>query len=171
MTKSVLQFPSKSRQPLQWRNTIADILLIGLVSGPVAAPFLAGWNIFPLPLIASIIYFMGSHVCPQPEMGLMLNSPHLMSVCMRCYGVLLALVTTRLLFSRDRGTGFYWLKQYRFQGATIATILTAAYLFEMLAELWGWWSYNNFTVTLFGFLTGLGIGLFLTPVVYVRRYP
>jgi uncharacterized membrane protein len=109
---------------------------------------------------------MGDHVCPQPDMSVMLNPPHLMAVCMRCYGVLLALLTTRLLFLRDQGTGFYWLKQYRMMGAAIATLLITAYLLEMLAEQWGWWNYNNITVTLFGYLTGLGLGLFLVPVVY-----
>lgn len=166
MTKTVSPSLPRNRQPVQWRRTIADILLGGLVVGPVVAPFLIELGVFPLPLIANIIYFMGDRVCPQPEMSLMLNPPHLMTVCMRCYGVLLALVTTRLLFIRDRGTGAYWLNQYRFQGATIATVLTCAYLFEMLAELWGWWSYNNFVVTFFGYLTGLGMGLFITPVLY-----
>jgi uncharacterized membrane protein len=168
MTKTVLPSLARHRQPIQ-RRTIADIILLGLVAGPVVAPFLVEVGLFPFPLIANIIYFMGERVCPQPEMSLMLNSPHLMTVCMRCYGVLLALVTTRLLFMRDRGTGAYWLNQYRFKGATIAFFLIWAYLFEMLAQLWGWWDYNNVIVTLFGYITGLGIGLFLTPVVYRQK--
>ncbi len=149
-----------------WPGLLADILLIALLSGPIAAPFLAAIGIFPFSVISGIIYFMGQHVCPQPEMGLMLMPPHLMAVCMRCYGVLLALLTARLLYASDRGTGFYWLNQYRFVGATIATILTFAYPIEMIAELSGWWSYNNFIVTFFGYLTGLGIGLFIAPVLY-----
>lgn len=166
MTKSVSPTLSPNRLSIHWQGAIADLLLIALLSGPIAAPFLAAVGLFPLPIIASIIYFMGDHVCPQPEMSLMLNPPHLMAVCMRCYGVLLALLTSRVLFLRDRGTGFYWLKQYRFVGAAIATVLTSGYLFEMLAEQWGWWEYNNVTVTLFGACTGFGIGLFIAPVLY-----
>jgi len=165
MTKSVLPITTLHR-PINWKGTIADVILIALLSGPVAAPFLAALGIFPLPIIANIIYFMGNHVCPQPEMGLMLMPPHLMAVCMRCYGVLLALLTTRLLVMRDRGTSFYWLNQYRFVGATIASVLTFAYPIEMLAEIWGWWGYNNAIVTLFGSLTGFGIGLFIAPILY-----
>ncbi|MDX2232658.1 MAG: DUF2085 domain-containing protein [Leptolyngbyaceae cyanobacterium bins.349] len=165
MTKFVLPSSPARLWPAS-RGAIADVLLLALLSGPVAAPFLTATGLFPLPLIAHIIYFMGDHVCPQPDLSVMLNPPHLMAVCMRCYGVLLALLTTRLLFWRDRGAGIYWLKQYRFAGAAIATGLTSAYLLEMLAEQWGWWEYSNPVVTLFGYLTGLGIGLFLVPVIY-----
>lgn len=166
MTKSLSPLLSRRPSPLLHKAAIADILLVAMISGPLAAPFLATIPLFPFPFIANIIYFMGDHVCPQPEMSLMVNPPHLMAVCMRCYGVLLALVATRLLLRRDRGKSFYWLNQYRFQGAAIATLLTAAYLFEMLAEQWGWWGYNNYIVTVFGALTGLGIGLFIAPVLY-----
>lgn len=160
---------SPQPRPIVWKGAIADVLLIALLSGPVAAPFLTAMGLFPLPLIASIIYFMGDHVCPQPELSLMLHPPHLMAVCMRCYGVLLALLSCRLLVWRDRGTGFYWLHQYRFQGAAIATVLTAGYLVEMLAEQWGWWDYHNLIVTFFGALTGWGIGLFIAPLLYPHQ--
>ena len=168
MTRSVLSPLSPTQPPFPWRTAIADTILIALIGGPVAAPFFISLDIFPFPLVAQIIYFMGGIVCPQPEMGIALNPPHLMSVCMRCYGVLLALVTTRLLFMRDRGQGRYWLHQYRFQGAAIASVIIWAYLLEMLAEIAGWWTYDNGIVTLFGYIAGLGIGLFLTPVIYRR---
>jgi uncharacterized membrane protein len=145
---------------------LADFILAALLSGPVAAPFLAASEIFPLPIIARIIYFMGGHVCPQPEMGLMLMPPEIMAVCMRCYGLLLALLATRLLYINDRGTGFYWLYRYRYCGAAIASILTFAYPIEMFIQMSGFWKYNNYIVTAFGCLTGLGIGLFMIPVVY-----
>lgn len=165
MAKALFR-PIRFDRSTHWPGFIADVLLAALLSGPVAAPFLAAIGIFPFSWIASIIYFMGRHVCPQPDMSLMLMPPHLMAVCMRCYGLLLALLAVRLLYATDRGTGFYWLNQYRFVGATIATILTFAYPIEMIAELLGWWSYNNFIVTFFGALTGLGIGLFIAPVLY-----
>jgi uncharacterized membrane protein len=152
--------------PFPWQGLLADFILAALLSGPIAAPFLAASGIFPLNIIAKIIYFMGSHVCPQPEMGLMLMPPQIMAVCMRCYGVLLALLTTRLLYLIDRGTSFYWLYPYRYWGAAIASTLTFAYPLEMLIQISGWWSYNNYIVTVFGYLTGLGIGLFIVPVLY-----
>ena len=154
------------KKPQNWRKLSADIILLALLSGPIAAPYLAQLGVFPFNIIANIIYFMGSAVCPQPEMGLMVSPPHLMSVCMRCYGLLLGLLTTRLLYISDRGNGWYWLSQYRFTGATIATILTSAYLGEMLAQGFQLWEYNNWIVTPFGYVAGLGIGLFIVPVLY-----
>ena len=154
------------KKPQNWRKLSADIILLALLSGPIAAPYLAQLGVFPFNIIANIIYFMGSAVCPQPEMGLMVSPPHLMTVCMRCYGLLLGLLTTRLLYIGDRGNSWYWLFQYRFTGATIATILTSAYLGEMLAQGFQLWEYNNWIVTPFGYVAGLGIGLFFTPVIY-----
>lgn len=169
MFKPIAQ-KSVSNQPLNWRRLSADIILIALLTGPIAAPFLAKSGIFPFNIIANIIYLMGGVVCPQSEMSLTVMSPHLMAVCMRCYGVLLALLTTRLLYLKNQGNAWYWLNQYRFRGAAIASIVICAYLGEMLAQIFNMWSYNNWIVTSFGYITGLGIGLFLVPVLY-RKSP
>lgn len=148
------------------RKIIADVILAALLSGPIIAPWFAHLGFFPFNIIAKIIYFMGSIVCPQPDMGLEIAPAQIMAVCMRCYGLLLALLGLRLLYSTDGGRGWYWLNQYRFKGAAIASILTSAYLVEMLIELARWWEYNNYIVTAFGAVTGLGIGLFVVPVLY-----
>ena len=166
MLRSLTQNSFSNKKPLNWRGLSADIILIALLSGPIAAPFLAKLGIFPFNIIANIIYFMGGVVCPQPEMSLMVSDPHLMAVCMRCYGLLLALLTTRLLYLKNRGNAWYWLSQYRIRGAAIASSLICAYLGEMLAQIFQFWEYNNFIVTVFGYVTGLGIGLFLAPVLY-----
>ncbi|VEP13129.1 conserved membrane hypothetical protein [Hyella patelloides LEGE 07179] len=166
MLKLLTQNSTSNKKPVNWQGLLADIILTALLSGPIAAPFLAKSGLFPLNFIASIIYFMGGVVCPQPEMSLMIASPNLMAVCMRCYGLLLALLTTRLLYAQNRGQGWYWLSQYRFTGATIASVLICAYLGEMLAQIFQLWSYNNWIVTSFGYVTGLGIGLFFAPVLY-----
>lgn len=166
MIKLLAQNSTSNQKSINWQGLFADIILTALLSGPIAAPFLAKSGIFPLNFIASIIYFMGGVVCPQPEMSLIIASPHLMAVCMRCYGLLLALLTTRLLYVKNQGQGWYWLSQYRFTGATIASILICAYLGEMLAQIFHLWSYNNWIVTGFGYVTGLGIGLFFAPVLY-----
>ena len=71
-----------------------------------------------------------------------------------------------MIYSFNRGKGFYWLHQYRFTGAAIATFLTSAYLAEMIAQTLNLWEYNNIIVTIFGYVAGLGIGLFVTPVLY-----
>ncbi|PLZ20871.1 DUF2085 domain-containing protein, partial [Fischerella thermalis] len=101
---------------INWVSFIADFLLLGMVVGPLAAPFLAASGLLILPGIAEIIYFMGRHVCPQPEMGMMLASPFLMAVCMRCYGTVTGLLLTRLLLGVTGGQGFYWLHQYGWSG-------------------------------------------------------
>jgi uncharacterized membrane protein len=151
---------------IHWVSFIADFLLLGMVVGPLAAPFLAASGLFILPGIAEIIYFIGRHVCPQPQMGMMLASPFLMAVCMRCYGTVTGLLLTRLLLGVTGGKGFYWLHQYGLSGAAIASVLMMAYPLELAAEVLGWWSFNNFVVTLFGLVTGLAWGLFTMPLLH-----
>lgn len=157
------------KQSISWRSLISDVVLAALLGGPVAAPFLVTLDIFPLEIISNIIYFMGGHVCPQPEMGLMISSPNLMAVCMRCYGLLLALLATRLLYLNNQGKAFYWLNQYRIKGAAIASILTCAYATELIAQVLNFWEYNNIIVTIFGYITGLGIGLFMMPILHNQK--
>ncbi|MCJ8279684.1 MAG: DUF2085 domain-containing protein [Rivularia sp. ALOHA_DT_140] len=145
---------------------IADFLLTGMVVGPIAAPFLAASGMPILPQIASIIYFMGHYVCPQPDMGIELASPFIMAVCMRCYGTVLGLFITRLLYIADNGKSFYWLHQYGWNGASIATVFMMAYPLEMAAQILGWWSFHNNLVTPFGLITGLAWGLFTMPILH-----
>ncbi len=144
----------------------ADFLLAGMVIGPIVAPFLAASGLLILPQIADIIYFMGNHVCPQPLMGVELASPFIMAVCMRCYGTVMGLFATRILFIADQGKAFYWLHQYAWNGVAIATLLMMAYPLEMAAQILGWWSFQNLVVTPFGLITGLAWGLFTMPIVH-----
>ena len=148
---------------------IADFLLTGMLIGPIAAPFLAASGLPILPTIANIIYFMGHHVCPQPQMGLELASPALMAVCMRCYGTVMGLFTTRLLYITDKGKTFYWLHQYGWNGAAFSTVLMMAYPLEMAAQILGWWSFHNLIVAPFGFITGLAWGLFTMPILHAPQ--
>lgn len=145
---------------------IADFLLTGMVIGPIAAPFLAASGLPILPQIAKIIYFMGNHVCPQPQMAIELASPFIMAVCMRCYGTVMGLFLTRLLYLTDNGKSSYWLHQYGWNGSAIATILMMAYPLEMAAQIIGWWSFDNFVVVPFGLITGLAWGLFTVPILH-----
>ncbi len=148
---------------------IADFLLTGMVVGPIVAPFLAASELLFLPQIANIIYFMGNHVCPQPDMGVELAPPFIMAVCMRCYGTVMGLFATRLLYTADKGKAFYWLHQYGWNGATLATVLMMAYPLEMAAQILGWWSFQNFLVLPFGLITGLAWGLFTMPILHGER--
>ncbi len=160
--------PSSHSWP--WRSLLADLVLAGLVSGPPAAPFLAASGLPLLPQIADIIYFMGVHVCPQPEMGLMLAPPHLMAVCLRCYGTVTGLLVTRWLYSRDQGRSPYWLHQYGFWGLGLTLLLCLVYPAELLAQVWGWWGYNNLVVFPFGLVSGLGLGAYLMPLLHNRPH-
>lgn len=145
---------------------IADFLLTGMVVGPIVAPFLAASGLPILPIIANIIYFMGHYVCPQPQMGVEIATPFIMAVCMRCYGTVMGLFATRILYIVNNGKAFYWLHQYGWNGAAIATVLMMAYPLEMAAQVLGWWSFENYTVTLFGLITGLAWGLFTMPIFH-----
>jgi uncharacterized membrane protein len=156
------------------RSIWADIVLVALVGGPLAAPFLASTSLPLLApllhLIADIIYTMGNYVCPQPEMGLMLSTPHMMAVCMRCYGTLMGLVAMRWLVDRTQGKGAYWLNQYGIAGGLIAIAFCLAYPAELWAQYLGWWDYNNVAVTLFGLVSGLGLGAYIMPLLHKKTF-
>ncbi|MDM9380822.1 DUF2085 domain-containing protein [Chlorogloeopsis sp. ULAP01] len=154
---------------IRWVSIVADILLAGMVVGPIAAPFLAASGLPILPTIADIIYFMGSHVCPQPNMGVALAAPFIMAVCMRCYGTVTGLLLTRLLCGITGGKGFYWLHQYGWSGVALATVLMMAYPLELAAEVLGVWSFNNYIVTVFGLITGLAWGLMTMPILHTQE--
>ena len=156
----------KRELQIRWVSVIADILLAGMVVGPLAAPFMGASGLLMLPLIADIIYFMGKHVCPQPDMGVALASPLIMAVCMRCYGTVTGLLITRLLYGGTGGKGFYWLTQYGWGGAACSSVLMMAYPLELAGQVLGWWSFNNYVVMPFGLITGLGWGLFTMPILH-----
>lgn len=153
---------------INWVSLIADFLLVGMVFGPPIAPFLAASELAVLPIVADIIYFMGNHVCPQPNMGLDLAPPFIMAVCMRCYGTVTGLLITRLLYVVTGGKGFYWLNQYGWNGVALASVLMMAYPLELAAQVFGLWSFNNYVVTPFGLITGLAWGLFTMPILHGR---
>ncbi|MBH8565303.1 DUF2085 domain-containing protein [Nostoc sp. CENA67] len=153
---------------VSWVSLIADFMLVGMVFGPPVAPFLAASGVSLLDGIADIIYFMGNHVCPQPDMGLDLAPPFIMAVCMRCYGTVTGLLITRLLYGVTGGKGFYWLSQYGMSGVALASVLMMAYPLELAAQVFGLWSFNNYIVTPFGLITGLAWGLFMMP--FLHRY-
>jgi uncharacterized membrane protein len=144
-TRKSLQRPRKS--------LIADIVLVALVGGPLAAPFLASTALPLLPLIAKIIYFMGEHI---------------MAVCMRCYGTLMGLVAMRWLIGRNSGREVYWLNQYGVAGFALTVVLCLAYPAELWAQYWGWWGYSNPVVTAFGLISGLGLGAYIMPLLYAK---
>jgi hypothetical protein len=144
----------------------ADFLLSGMVVGPVIAPFLAGVDLPGIDAIAQIIYFMGNHVCPQPEMGLELAPPMIMAVCMRCYGTVTGLFLTRLLYGVNRGTSPVWLHQYGWAGVAIASFFMAAYPIELAAQTAGMWAFDNVVVSAFGLVTGLAWGLHAMPILH-----
>ncbi|MDF5706854.1 MAG: DUF2085 domain-containing protein [Nostoc sp. S4] len=166
MQRTVFAQQLQSAKNVNWVSLIADIILAGMVVGPITAPFLAASGVSLLGGIASIIYFMGNHVCPQPSMGLDLASPYIMAVCMRCYGTVIGLLITRLLYRVTGGKGFYWLSQYGWSGAALASVLMMAYPLELAAQVFGLWSFNNYLVTPFGLITGLTWGLFTMPILH-----
>src|SRR4029453_5030823 len=81
-----------------WRGLLADLVLAGLLLGPLAAPFLQSRGLLVPRTVSGTIYTMGSFVCPQPALGVALYHDQIMAVCMRCYGTVLGLLITRLLY-------------------------------------------------------------------------
>lgn len=157
-----------SRADIPWRlkPLLADIVLLGLVTGPLAAPFLRAAGVFPLTTIADIIYAMGQVVCPQPDMGLTLIGANQMAVCMRCYGTVAGLMGMRWLYSRDRGHSRYWLEQYGLWGFALTFIICMAYPLELALQKNAWWGMNPWVMTGFGFIAGLGLGAYIMTSLY-----
>jgi hypothetical protein len=157
---------SRVGNPWRLKPLLADVVLLGLIFGPPIAPFLRASGIFPLTLIADIIYTMGEAVCPQPDMGLTLIGTNQMTVCMRCYGTVLGLVAMRWLFSRDRGRSGYWLEQYGLWGFALTFVICMAYPLELALQKNLWWAMNHGVMTVFGFIAGLGLGAYIMPVFH-----
>ena len=156
--------PRRRFSPLP--SLLADGVLLGLVSGPVAAPFLAASGLFPLTLIADIIYTMGQAVCPQPELGIPLMGSYAMAVCMRCYGTVAGLVAMRWLYSRTAGKGAFWLEQYGLFGFAACFVVCMAYPLELALQKYPWWEMSQLTMTSFGFIAGVGLGAYIMPMLH-----
>jgi uncharacterized membrane protein len=150
-------------RPLHWRALIADAVLVALLLGPLAAPFLYGWGLLVPRTVAGIIYTMGSYVCPQPARGLPLYHGQIMAVCMRCYATVLGLLLTRLMFVADGGASPIWLPRYGLRSLPIFGLLIFAYAAEFAGQVFGWWGFDNLVVTIAGLITGIGLGLMFHP--------
>jgi uncharacterized membrane protein len=111
---------------------------------------------------------MGMFVCPQPAQGLALYDGHIMAVCMRCYGTVLGLLLTRLLYAADAGAGRIWLPRYGLRGLLIFATLIGAYAAEFAGQVAGWWGFDNLVATAAGLITGAGLGLMFHPMLQGR---
>jgi uncharacterized membrane protein len=155
-------------RPTHWRGLIADVVLAGLLLGPLAAPFLKAWGLLVPRTVSSAIYTMGMFVCPQPAQGIVLYDGQIMAICMRCYGTLLGMLLTRLLYATDAGAGRAWLPRYGLRALPIFAALIGAYAAELAGQVVGWWSFNNLVVTAAGLITGVGLGLMFHPLLQSR---
>ena len=149
-----------------WLSWFADLVLVAMVSGPFAAPFLVASGLPILLQISDIIYLMGQWVCPQPDMGVALAGDHIAAVCMRCYGTIFGLIGMRLLYARDRGQAIYWLDRYGLVGFGLTFALCMAYPAELALQGFDWWPMDNVRMTLFGAIAGLGLGAFIMPLLH-----
>jgi uncharacterized membrane protein len=152
-------------RPIHWRGLIADVVLAGLLLGPLAAPFLQAWGLLVPRTVSGIIYTMGMFVCPQPAQGLALYDGQIMAVCMRCYATVLGLLLTRLLYAADTDAGRGWLPDYGLRALPIFAVLIFAYAAEFAGQVLGWWGFNNLLVTAAGLITGVGLGLMFHPIL------
>jgi uncharacterized membrane protein len=164
-TEEMTALATRITRPWHWRGLIADAILAGLLLGPLAAPFLQAWGLLIPRTVSGIIYTMGMFVCPQPAQGLAVYDGQIMAVCMRCYGTVLGLVLTRLLYAADKGAARAWLPRYGIRALPIFTLLIFAYAAEFAGQVVGWWSFNNLVVTAAGIITGIGLGLMFHPIL------
>jgi hypothetical protein len=94
-----------------------------------------------------------------------------MAVCMRCYGTVLGLLLTRLLYAADSGTGRLWLARYGPRALPIFAGLIFTYAAEFAGQVAGLWSFNNLAVTVAGLITGTGLGLMFHPALQSQPAP
>jgi uncharacterized membrane protein len=156
-------------RPLRWHGLAADAVLLGLLSGPLAAPFLQAWGLMAPRMVSGMIYTVGGFVCPQPGYAVAAYDGRIMGVCMRCYGTVLGLLLTRLLYAADGGGGRLWLPQYAKWALPIFTVMIFSYAAEFAGQVAGWWSFNNLVVTAAGLVTGAGLGLMFHPLLQGRH--
>jgi hypothetical protein len=161
---------SSLSRPIHWRGLIADVVLAGLLLGPLAAPFLQAWGGVAPRAISGIIYTMGAFVCPQPARAPSLYAGNTMAVCMRCYGTVLGLLLARLLYAADGGAGCLWLPRYGPRALSMFAALILAYAAELAGEVAGLWRFDGLIVTLAGLITGAGLGLMFHPMLQGRSY-
>ena len=133
--------------------------------GPLAAPLLQTWGLLIPRTVAGTIYNVGMFVCPQPAQGITLHDQLIMAVCMRCYGTVLGLLLTRLLYAADTGAGCGWLPRYGLGALPIFAALIFTYATEFAGQVAGLWGFNNLLVTAAGLLTGAGLGLMFHPIL------
>jgi uncharacterized membrane protein len=152
-------------RPIDWRGLTADIVLAALLLGPLTAPLLRSWGLLVPRTVSGIIYTMGMFVCPQPARGLGLYDGQIMAICMRCYGTVLGLLLTRLLYAADGGTGRFWLPRYGRRVLPLFAILIFSYAAELAGQVMGRWGFNNLMVTAAGLITGAGLGLMFHPML------
>lgn len=152
-------------RPLNWRGIVADSVLVAMLSGPLAAPFLYAWGWFAPRTVSGIIYTMGSFVCPQPAMAVPLYDNYLMAVCMRCYGTVLGLLLTRLWYAYDAGISRAWLPRYGLRALPIFALMIFTYAAEFAGQVVGLWRFDNTVTTIAGLITGIGLGLMFHPML------
>ncbi len=152
-------------RPIHWRGMIADVVLAGLLLGPLAAPFLQAGGLLVPRTVSGTIYTMGIFVCPQPAQGPALYDGQIMAICMRCYGTVLGLLLTRLLYAADAGAGRGWLRRYGPRALPIFAALIFTYAAEFAGQAAGLWGFNNLVVTAAGLITGAGLGSMFHPIL------
>jgi uncharacterized membrane protein len=144
---------------------VADIVLAALLVGPLAAPFLAAWGLLVPRAVSGIMYTMGTFVCPQPAHGLPLYGGQIMAVCMRCYGTVLGLLLTRVLYAADGAAARVWLPRYGRRALPFFAALIFAYAAELAGQVAGLWRFDNLAVTAAGLIAGVGLGLMFHPML------
>jgi uncharacterized membrane protein len=164
-------------RPLNWRSLIADIVLAGLLLGPLAAPLLWAWGLLIPREVSGIIYTMGTFVCPQPAQAVALYDGNLMAVCMRCYATVLGLLLTRLWYAAERRgilangrLSSFWLPRHGPRALPIFATMIFAYPAEFAGQVVGLWRFDSAVVTIAGLITGVGLGLMFHPVLHDRRF-
>ena len=140
-------------------------MLLALLLGPLAAPFLQAWGLWAPRAVSGLIYTMGTFVCPQPTRAVPSIDGNLMAVCMRCYGTVLGLLFTRLWYVADAGASRFWLPRYGTRALPAFAVLIFAYAAEFAVQVAGLWRFDNTIVTVAGLVTGIGLGLMFHPML------
>lgn len=150
-------------------GVVADLILAGLLIGPLLAAAFSHLPFSPLSFVAEMIYVIGTFVCPQPSFGLPVSHGHIMAVCMRCYGTVAGILITRLLYAAG-GFPHVWLPRWGVRGLPLFALLIFAYPAELAGQVADLWHFDHLVVSLVGLITGVGLGLMFHPFLHSYKH-
>lgn len=139
---------------------LLSVLLVGPLLGPVFA-----WLDGPLLAVVNVpIYWVGAHLCPQPDLAFPVLG-HPMVVCARCWAGVGGLWIVLLIYRAAPRHPFWttWRRLPPPARAVLGLLAFGPWIIDLTATAQSWWASGPAFLLLSGLLGGLGAGALLFP--------